>query len=432
VQRSLLCHALHHKRDGMALALLEAGADGMEPDVSGVLPLHLAASHGLTTVVEWLLAAGVPADVRGPGGVTACMAGSYFPAVVNLLLRAGANPNARDDSGTTVFRHCWLSRWPRDAHAAAAVLVAGADPEPLTVTQRELLLLATVAVPSLPRVALQRGWWGGDVYLSPHLFLERLVAHNVVDDAKLYLAACPPAVLTPRVMAYLVSAAVSACSVELVDALLHAGGTVDAYGPSGRTPLLQAAAALAATRSPRPSHVRMVAALLDRGADPLRVCLQSGHTVLHLLADGDTSECWDAVAIAVECGAVTSPRTEAGVTPFGHMLQRVTRSTAPHRRGAGLHPVGVRWNRQLDRLAGFCDAVALGLWRRRRHAIVGWHVHAHGDWVSAGSTQPSSASARCHCAPLSSRTQGAAGAHDDEAAILHTPVTLWGECGDEW
>jgi ankyrin repeat protein len=73
------------------------------PDDAGRTPLHLAATHCQTEVVQLLLDKGARIDAKATGGATplhlAAQAGCA--EVVSLLLAKGAKVNARDDQGRT-------------------------------------------------------------------------------------------------------------------------------------------------------------------------------------------------------------------------------------------------------------------------------------------------------------------------------------------
>lgn len=148
-----------------AVALLEAGADVNLPDSRGNTPLHEAARRGNLDVVRILLEAGADIHATGPhltplhaaasGGaaeivhalldagadVNAGVGGYGTPllhavqtrrdgeAVVIVLLWAGADPDARDERGTTPLYEAAYADRPA---AIRALLEAGADPDALT------------------------------------------------------------------------------------------------------------------------------------------------------------------------------------------------------------------------------------------------------------------------------------------------------------
>lgn len=90
----------------IAYALLNAGADPLCPDhKGGWTPIHAAARADTTTVLEVLLEAAESCniDVRSSSGDTALHRASLWGchSAVDMLLKAGADPRAVNDSGKT-------------------------------------------------------------------------------------------------------------------------------------------------------------------------------------------------------------------------------------------------------------------------------------------------------------------------------------------
>jgi ankyrin repeat protein len=91
-----------------ALKLMERGAAVNARDIDG----RTALIEALTTendippeVIRTLLRKGADANVRIAGGITPLMiAVSYDPAIVGMLVEAGADVNAVDDEGASVLR----------------------------------------------------------------------------------------------------------------------------------------------------------------------------------------------------------------------------------------------------------------------------------------------------------------------------------------
>lgn len=87
----------------VAAALLDRGANVGLSDVAGATALHHGARAGAEAVVEQLLAAGADLEARDNDGRTALWQGCAHnlpdSAIVDMLLRAGADRFARDRNG---------------------------------------------------------------------------------------------------------------------------------------------------------------------------------------------------------------------------------------------------------------------------------------------------------------------------------------------
>ena len=94
--------------------------------LSGLTPLHIAASLGWREGAEFLLAQGVPADVPSRPGLTPLMmlgAGKQAAVVARALIAAGADVNAQSPNGI-----CPLLA-AQDIAVVEVLLAAGADPD---------------------------------------------------------------------------------------------------------------------------------------------------------------------------------------------------------------------------------------------------------------------------------------------------------------
>lgn len=90
-------------RESTARRLLKHGASAVAIDSHGCTPLHYAAWHGRTVMVEMLLDASAAIDAQTRDGMTPlhCAAQAYYSDCVKLLIRRGANVGLRTDDGRT-------------------------------------------------------------------------------------------------------------------------------------------------------------------------------------------------------------------------------------------------------------------------------------------------------------------------------------------
>ena len=128
-------------------ALLAAGADVNAPCPLGDRPIHLAAIYNWLPVLEVLLANGAAVDSRTTSAPPAIWQMSSPPSSVpvhgqtplavaaregmldacRLLLRRGADPNARDSNRSTVLHVAARPWWQQNVALAKLLLASGAD-----------------------------------------------------------------------------------------------------------------------------------------------------------------------------------------------------------------------------------------------------------------------------------------------------------------
>ena len=105
--------------------LIQQGVD-VNGTEDGFSALMMAASQGYDTIVQILIAAGANVDAKDAEGETALFKAAYWgkPEIIKLLLSAGANANNTNTSGTTALMSTLV--W-NSADSVRVLLEAGAD-----------------------------------------------------------------------------------------------------------------------------------------------------------------------------------------------------------------------------------------------------------------------------------------------------------------
>ena len=227
--------------------------------LADLTPLHFAAMDNENpAVIDALLAAGADLEARESRGMTPLSLAVFFgdsPAAFDTLLAAGADPRAVDDLGMTPLHFASRSVVTQHGeHMVPALLAAGADPR---------------------AESNNTGNW--------------------------------PAGLTPlHFAAYIDPAGEAGTSLAIVEALLAAGADPRAQSASSPpapgvhiTPLHTAAAT---------GHLAVVEVLLAAGADPTARHPDGGGTPLHYGGE--------AASVLVAAGADVEARNYAGRTPL--------------------------------------------------------------------------------------------------------------------
>lgn len=111
--------------------LVQSGADVDARRNDGFSGLHLACSGGMDDAAQEWVRAGADVQARGPGEATPLMLAATWPAIVRLLLAAGADVNAVDQDGHSalayaILRQSWVKP-SRQRDAMRTMVAAGAD-----------------------------------------------------------------------------------------------------------------------------------------------------------------------------------------------------------------------------------------------------------------------------------------------------------------
>ena len=266
--------------DRVRVCIAEFGA-ASSGTTQNLTPLHLAAwFSGNPAVIAVLLKGGADPNARTKKGFTPLMVAAQHnrsAAMIAALLKGGAEPNARTKKGTTPLHLVvWFSGNPA---VIAALLKGGADPNarkdngftPLMAAVEENRSAAMIA-------ALLKG--GADPNArakngATPLHLAALKSSSPAVVAALLKGGAQPNAKNAEGAAALHLAAKFNAESTIVVALLKGGADPNARSKKGFTPLM---AAVEANRS-----AAMIAALLKGGGDPNARNTESA-AALHLAA----------------------------------------------------------------------------------------------------------------------------------------------------
>ena len=281
------------------VACLGTGSNPRAKDAAGITPLHRAAGYNENpAVIQVLLDAGADLEAQHDEGYTPLrwainpkywdQGGNPNLSVIQTLLDAGADTEARDNYGHTLLRVALgevsrsHSRHNRPLHYPAViqlVLDAGADPNSRDRSGTPLLHEAAT----------------GGVY-------EHGISATVTEA--LLSAGADPKMKDNQGRTPLHMVAWHNPNLEVVQALLVAGAEPETRDDEGRVPLHGAVGRFA-------GNPEVIRALLAAGAD-LEVRDDEGRTPMHVAA----AENLGAVEYLIEAGADLEVRDEDGDTPL--------------------------------------------------------------------------------------------------------------------
>ena len=284
-------------------ALLKAGADPNTRDDIGATALMHAAAFASPGVLRILLDGGADVNASSNGEATALMWATGEAANVGLLLDRGAAVNARRKDGTTAL----ITAARRGNVDAMRMLLAhGADPKSAVNEKAELLRVAHGDHPETRQILDNAG-----VALKglPATAVPALANYPVSSTAAILALLDLGASPNPRGRFPFVGVAAFEGQLATARLLVEHGANLDARGQQDVTPLMMAAAAT----HPDPAIVRL---LMAKGAD-VNARDKAGRTALDwAVRQGET----EVVRVLREAGAtstVTPPPPASIARPRG-------------------------------------------------------------------------------------------------------------------
>ncbi len=274
--RTLLHLAAEHDHVEIMRALLDAGFDVNVMAATGT-PLHSAAHSRKQRAARLLIERGGNANAVGylgwtPLHVASCINGHSSPdsSFIRLLLDAGADPNVRDEGGSTSFMY---AAQEGNTHAMALMIAHGADPGARTPDGRSALARAADAgYVDAVRMLLELGAAPDEQIPGDGILLHETAFENRLEQARLLLQKGADPNKQDRQKRTPLHSAAYRGNAEMVQLLIEFGADVDARDESKWTPLHVAAAQ---------KQPAAVATLLEAGADP-RLRTSGGESPMQL------------------------------------------------------------------------------------------------------------------------------------------------------
>ena len=291
----------------------------------GETPLHAATLNQDIAVIDALLEAGADPQARSEGGLTP-LHGARTEEVVKTLVEAGADPMAKSGIEWTPL-HAATS-WNRDISVIEAMLEAGADPQarsksgsiPLHDAQTKEVVKTLVEAGADPMAK-------DDTGVTP---LHAAMSNRDISVVEALLeAGADPQARTEGGLTPGLTPLHGACTVEVVKTLVEAGADPMAKDHGGQTPMHHA------VRELRAVYNGVVTALVRAGASPMAKD-HYGWTPLHIAAIQRDST---ALRVLLRHGASVGARWyQLGHTPLDRAVQRANISAIEALLDAGAAP----------------------------------------------------------------------------------------------
>lgn len=158
--RTPLMEAVRYCNSSILQTLLDMGANVHATDNGGLTPLMIAAITGCDSGIPLLVQKGVSVNERGGSGLTPLHLAGGYPKCVSLLLRLGADPQAKAEDGSLPVH---FAASAQDPASLRLLLQAGSSPNARDDRGRTVLMHAVMPAVWLPtakecvKLLLQQG-----------------------------------------------------------------------------------------------------------------------------------------------------------------------------------------------------------------------------------------------------------------------------------